>query len=175
MNIEQLRHICRAVHNITGESEFDIFGSQSILGHTDRLNVPCSMTSSTELDIACTSNIDKYADAISGAIGQDTHFDNSFGICADGIRPEEISLPSGYRSRMRTQVLDLQDESHTMVLLHFLSLEDTIASKLCALRHKDYYYISKAKQANIVDEDLLGQCIDELNSPHDLMAIYRNL
>ena len=171
MNLEELSHICRAIHNITGETEFDVFGSQSILGSYYERNFPRDMFQSNEVDICCTNNPDA-SHKITGALGPETQFDVMHKICADGIFIEELKLPYNYRKRMVTQPVPLYDNNNTVAIVHFLSVEDAITGKLAAYRPKDIAYIRAAKDNNVVNETQLEECCLELDPSGRLFILY---
>jgi len=67
MTREELEHLIRAAAEITGEYEFVVVGSQSILGPIP--NPPAELTMSMEADIYPMNAEDK-ADQIDGAFGR---------------------------------------------------------------------------------------------------------
>lgn len=93
MNRQELEHIIRAAAGITGENEFIVIGSQSILGkHPD---APRSLRQSMEADIYPRQR-PELAELISGAIGEYSSFHNTFKYYADGVGPETALLPAGW-------------------------------------------------------------------------------
>ena len=100
MNAEQLRHLLRAAASITGEKEFIVIGSQSILGsHPD---APRSLRKSIEGDTYPKDHPEKSID-IDGAIGELSPFHQEFGYYAHGVSPETATLPAGWEQRLKGQ------------------------------------------------------------------------
>lgn len=170
MTRDELSHILRAIHSATGETEFEIYGSQAILGNYDY--IPDSyLTKSDELDVYVPRN-PSLSYFISANFGANSQFELSFGYYADGIDLGNLILPTNYRSRMIGRTVPLNDGDGTIAYVWFLSLEDICASKLNAGRTKDFMYVSSARDNNLVDEGLLEQCCYELGNAEYLMALY---
>jgi hypothetical protein len=81
MNRRELEHIVRAAAGITGEKEFIIVGSQSILGKYP--DAPRSLRHSMEVDIYPKDH-PELAELISGCLGEYSPFHNTFNYYADG-------------------------------------------------------------------------------------------
>lgn len=84
MTREELEHIIRASGDITNQYEFVIIGSQSILGPIP--NPPKVFSVSMEADIY-PLNDPTLAEKIEGAIGEGSHFHQTFGYYAEGVGP----------------------------------------------------------------------------------------
>ncbi len=144
MNRSELEHILRACKEITGEDEFIIVGSQSILGkHPD---APRALRVSMELDIFPRYRPD-LADEIEGSIGQLSQFDRTFGYHADGVGPETAIVPSGWEARL-VPVNSDQTRGATGWCLHPC---DLAYAKLAAGRPKDIDFV-----ANLLKFRLIG-------------------
>ncbi|MDA0839070.1 MAG: hypothetical protein O3B01_26820 [Planctomycetota bacterium] len=110
MNRYDLEHILRASKVVTGESEFVVIGSQSILGA--HLDAPRALRESMEADIYPRDKPD-VSDEIEGTLGRYSQFDQTFGYYADGVSPTTATLPDAWEQRLipicklRTQVVRL--------------------------------------------------------------------
>jgi len=97
MKRSDLEHILRASKGITGETEFIVIGSQSILGpHPD---APRVLRHSMELDLYPKHRPDLSA-ALDGAMGELSQFHQTFGYRADGVSPQTATLSTGWESRL---------------------------------------------------------------------------
>jgi hypothetical protein len=92
MTREQLEHIVRAAGAITNERHIVVLGSQSVLGTFP--HPPSLLAVSREADV-CPLRAPHKADLISGAIGEVSQFDSTFGYYAHGLPPESCPLPAG--------------------------------------------------------------------------------
>jgi hypothetical protein len=97
MTREELEHIIRASGDITNQYEFVIIGSQSILGPIP--NPPKVFSVSMEADIY-PLNDPTLAEKIEGAIGEGSHFHQTFGYYAEGVGPDTAILPKDWLSRV---------------------------------------------------------------------------
>ena len=88
MTREELEHIIRASADITGQYEFIIIGSQSILGPVP--NPQTVFTMSAEADIYPLEAPD-LAEKIDGAIGEGSQFHETHGYYAQGVGPDNPS------------------------------------------------------------------------------------
>ncbi len=100
MNREQLAHVVRAASTTTGDGDIVIIGSQSILGTAEADSLPEEATMSMEADVAFRDDADAAkADAVDGAIGELSHFHETFGYYAQGVEVSTAVLPAGWEDR----------------------------------------------------------------------------
>jgi len=85
----------------------------------------------------CPWNAPDKADLISGAIGEVSQFDSTFGYYAHGLPPESCPLPSGWETRL----VKLQNENTRGVAALCLHPLDLACSKLVASREKDIEFV----------------------------------
>ncbi|MBN8510744.1 MAG: hypothetical protein J0L57_19295 [Burkholderiales bacterium] len=85
MTRDELEHVIRASADITGQYEFVIVGSQSILGAFP--NPEAVFTASAEADIY-PLRAPELADKIEGAIGEGSNFHETYGYYAQGVGPD---------------------------------------------------------------------------------------
>lgn len=136
MTRAQLEHIVRAAGAITNEQAIVVLGSQSILGSFEA--PPDSLTVSREADV-CPLHAAQKADLISGAIGEVSQFDSTFGYYAHGLPPESCPLPLGWDQRL----VVLQNENTRGVTALCLHPLDLACSKLVAGRDKDKEFVAE--------------------------------
>ncbi|ABE42634.1 DUF6036 family nucleotidyltransferase [Polaromonas sp. JS666] len=130
MTREELEHIIRAAADITDYYEFIIIGSQSILGavpHPEPV-----FTVSMEADIY-PKDAPELAEKIDGAIGEGSHFQDTFGYYAQGVGPETATLPAEWLSRAHK----VQNANTNGRIGYCLDLADLFLSKATAGREKD--------------------------------------
>lgn len=130
MTREELEHIIRASAEITGQYEFVIVGSQSILG-----SVPYPeevFTVSMEADIY-PPQAPELAEKIDGAIGEGSQFHETHGYYAQGVGPETAVLPREWQTRVHR----VQNANTNQRVGYCLGLVDLFLSKAAAGREKD--------------------------------------
>ncbi len=135
MKRADLEHILRASKGITGESEFIVLGSQSILGrHPD---APRELRNSMEADLYPKNRPD-LSPLIEGNLGELSAFHGSFGYFADGVSPDTATLPRGWEGRL----IPLSNENTGGATGWCLDPHDLAFSKLAARREKDLAFVS---------------------------------
>jgi hypothetical protein len=98
MNRFEVEHLLRAAKASTGELDFIIIGSQSVLGkHPD---APRELRQSMELDLYARSKPDELRIEIERNLGELSRFSETFGYFADGVSPDTAFLPEGWESRL---------------------------------------------------------------------------
>lgn len=130
MTREELEHIIRACADVTGQYEFVIIGSQSILGSVPGPHE--EFTVSMEADIYPLL-APELADRIDGAIGEGSRFHETYGYFAQGVGPETAVLPRGWKSRLCRVQGPLTNDR----VGYCLDLADLFLSKAVAGREKD--------------------------------------
>ncbi|WP_341909118.1 DUF6036 family nucleotidyltransferase [Polaromonas sp. YR568] len=130
MKRADLEHVIRAAADATGEYEFVIIGSQSILGAV--AHPPEELTMSMEADIY-PLNAEEKADVIDGAIGEGSPFQDTFGYYAQGVDSTTAILPEGWKERLHR----VQNDGTNGYLGYCLDVIDLFMSKLAAHREKD--------------------------------------
>ena len=130
MTREELEHLIRASADITGQYEFVIVGSQSMLGP-----VPTPekvFTVSMEADIY-PLQAPELADRIDGAIGEGSQFHRQFGYYAQGVGPETATLPRDWMQRVHR----VQNRNTNDRVAYCLDVSDLFLAKAAAGREKD--------------------------------------
>jgi len=140
MRKHELEHIIRAASEITNEYEIVVVGSQSILGAVP--NPPAECTVSPEADVF-PLHAEHLSDVIDGAIGEGSHFHETFGYYAQGVDSTTAVLPIGWKERL----VRLQSRNTHGKLGYCLDPVDLFLSKCVANREKDRLF-NRALLAN---------------------------
>jgi hypothetical protein len=159
MNRYEVEHILRASRGVTGQKEFVIIGSQSVLGkHPD---APRELRQSMELDIY-PRNEPNLSEDIEGSLGRYSHFSETYGYYADGVSPDTAFLPAGWEDRL-TPICNENTDGATGWCIDPADL--TIA-KLYAARPKDLAFIRAMLKHQFIRptqiERLIATFADEL-------------
>jgi hypothetical protein len=154
MKRSDLEHILRASKGITGETEFIIIGSQSILGpHPD---APRVLRHSMELDIYPRYRPD-LSPALDGSMGELSPFHQTFGYRADGVSPETATLPKGWDTRL----VKVSNDNTGGAVGWCLDPHDLAYSKLAARREKDLNFVRELLRHHLSGRRRLRQLIEE--------------
>lgn len=150
MTREDLEHIIRASAEITGQYEFIIVGSQSILGTVP--NPEAVFTMSAEADIY-PLRAPELSDRIDGAIGEGSQFHETHGYYAQGVGPDTAILPAGWFQRVHR----VQNENTNGRLGMCLGVADLFMSKAAAGRDKDREFcLALLEHAYVSPAEVLG-------------------
>lgn len=143
MEREQLEHVLRAAAAITREDEFIIVGSQAILGALP--DAPPDLKLSREVDLYPRFR-PELADLIDGALGEASHFDDTFGYYAQGVGAETAVIPAGWQQRL----VRVQTPATRGAIGWCLEPHDLIVSKYVANRDKDRLFCRSALRHEVV-------------------------
>src|SRR6266508_6557476 len=135
MKRSDLEHILRASEDATGEKEFIVIGSQSILASSP--DAPRELRQSMEADLYPRFK-QELASIIEGTLGRYSQFDETFGYYADGVGPETATLPPGWEQRL----IAITNENTRGAVGWCLEPHDLAISKLAARREKDLSFVS---------------------------------
>jgi hypothetical protein len=152
MTRAQLEHLVRAAGAITDERDILVLGSQSVLGTWP--SPPPPLDVSREADV-CPLRAPEKADLISGAIGEISQFDATFGYYAHGLPPAACPLPTGWEQRL----VVFQNENTRGVTAHCLHPTDLAVSKLAAGRPKDIEFVAAMLRHGLADMAVLQERI----------------
>jgi hypothetical protein len=165
VNREQLAHVLRAASSIVTDRRILVIGSQSILATYDEEELPVEATASVEVDLAFFDDDDEArADQVDGAIGELSHFHETFGFYAQGVSVSTAVLPKGWRDR----VVMWSNSSTGLAAAAFLDPHDCVVSKLVAFRDKDRAFAAALLRAGLVNAATLRERIGAL--PDDVDA-----
>lgn len=170
MKRSDLEHILRACSGVTGETEFIVIGSQSILGSFP--DAPRELRQSMEADLYPRYRPER-SDLIEGSLGRYSLFDQTFGYYADGVSPDTATLPPGWEARL----VKLSNENTMGAIGWCLDPHDLAFSKLAARREKDLEFVRtmltagmlerprlQASIASVADEELRATLEDALRA-----------
>jgi len=168
MNRSELEHILRACKEITGEADFIIVGSQSILGkHPD---APRALRRSMELDLYPRDRPD-LADEIEGSLGALSLFDQTFGYHADGVSPETAILPTGWEGRL----IPVNNEATRGATGWCLDPYDLAYAKLAAGRSKDLEFVANLLHFRMAGPTRLKRHLDLAEDPALRVNLHQRL
>ena len=158
MKRADLEHILRASKGATGEAEFIIVGSQSILGrHPD---APRVLRQSMELDIY-PKHRPELAPDIDGSLGELSQFDTTFGYYADGVGPETATLPADWEARL----VKVENDNTGGAKGWCLDPHDLAYAKLAARREKDIAFVANLLRHNLVKPSRVEALIAAADAP----------
>jgi len=152
MKRSDLEHILRACKNVTGENEFIVVGSQSVLGRFP--DAPRELRQSLEVDIYPRFK-PELAGLIEGSLGELSSFEQSFGYRADGVTPDTATLPAGWEDRL----VRLENENTAGAIGWCLEPHDLAFSKLAARRQKDVEFVSALLRLRMIRPSRLAELI----------------
>jgi hypothetical protein len=148
-----LEHILRASKGITGETEFIVIGSQSILGaHPD---APRVLRESMEADLYPKLR-PEFSEMIEGSLGRYSQFDQTFGYFADGVAPTTATLPPGWNDRL----IRLCNDNTGGAIGWCLEPHDLAFSKLAARREKDLAFVAALLRFRMIREKRMCELIE---------------
>jgi len=127
---DELEHIIRASGEITKQYEFEIIGSQSMLGSVPHPEPVFTFTMEADIYPLLAPEL---ADKIDGAIGEASRFHETYGYYAEGVGPETAKLPKDWMQRVHR----VQNENTQSRIGYCLDLPDLFLSKAVAGREKD--------------------------------------
>lgn len=130
MHRHELVHLIRAAGEVTGEYEFVVVGSQSLLASIDQPPPECVLP--IKADIFALNAEDK-SDLIDFNIGEGSRFHETHGYYAQGVGSKTAVLPINWRNR----VVRLQSECTGGRVAYCLDLLDLFLSKCVANREMD--------------------------------------
>jgi hypothetical protein len=147
----------RAPHPSAGRlletDEVIVIGSQAILASV-ATGLPVEATRSIEADILPFDDPDEAkADLIDGLLGEASMFQETHGICAQGVGQHTARLPDGWQERL----VPLSNENTGGVTGWCLEPHDLCASKLLAGRPKDAEFCRALLHTAIVEPATLAE------------------
>lgn len=155
MKRADLEHILRASKGITGEREFIVIGSQSILGQFP--DAPRELRQSMEADLYPRFK-PEFAGLIEGSLGELSVFEQTFGYRADGVTPDTAVLPRGWEQRL----IRLENENTDGAIGWCLEPHDLAFSKLAAGREKDITFVSALLRLRMIRISILTNFINDV-------------
>jgi hypothetical protein len=145
-----LEHILRACGEVTKQRQIVVIGSQSVLGAFP--DAPPALLRSMEADVYPLRR-PELADLIDGAIGEGSHFHQTYGYYAQGVGPETAVLPKGWRSRLVSVVGPNTSGTEGLCL----EVHDLAIAKYVAGREKDLAFTRELARHHMTEHHVLEQ------------------
>lgn len=175
MNRSELEHVIRAACAAAEVTDVVIIGSQAILGSVPEYALPTEATRSLEADIAVDGAIAgreemtlsdeaALADAIDGAIGEQSMFFFEFGIYAQGVETTTAQLTEGWRERLVPVICE--SVGLGPVVGWCLEIQDLWVSKAAARREKDIEFCVAVARVGLVTRSVCAERIKLLGEPY---------
>ena len=158
MTRDQLEHVIRAAADVV-DDELVIVGSQAILAeHPD---APESLLVSQEADVYPRTR-PAAAIQIDGAMGDGSHFHDTWGYYAHGVGPETVTLPDGWEERLVPVRVPVLPRGDTHVTAWCVETHDLVLSKCVAGRDRDWEYVEGVVAHRLVRMRVLTERIGDL-------------
>lgn len=156
MQRDQLIHLIRASTAIINDWQIIIVGSQALHGqHPTNLPDEVLLLDKAELLPIGDSyyktkliSVSRKIEMINGTFGEGTWFHSHFGICAQGVSEDELTLPKGSRDRLK----EIDCNGVTGLCL---DQYDLLISLFVAGRESDLELCSAVVKANPIDKGTL--------------------
>lgn len=159
MRREDLARILQAASLISGDTDVVVIGSQAILGSYAEAELPELATISREADVAFWADEDNVkSDAVDGAIGEQSEFDEKWDYYAQGVSIDTAILPDGWRDRL----VAFKPVEAGQVTGWCLEPHDLALSKLAAHREKDRDFVEALIDHKLLDPNLLRERVPSM-------------
>jgi hypothetical protein len=155
MKKPQLELALSAAGKVARDSEFIVFGSQSILGTVPRPPKKC--LASLEVDLYPRHH-PQAAQLIANELGRRSEFSRKQGFFVDCVTPNLAAFPEGWTYRL----IPFRTRHTGGVTGWCVELHDVSASKLAAAREKDVNYVAALLKAGLVKPVILKNRIASL-------------
>ncbi len=159
MRRDDLLHVLRAADGVAGgRVQFVVIGSQAILGTAEPGNEILARSMEADLAVVAPSKeeAERFADLISGSIGDGSPFEAAFGYYADGVEIGTAILPRGWEQRLIPIVFDA---GGTERAAKCLSAPDLAVSKLMAGREKDFEFVGAMLDEHLVEQEAVQELL----------------
>jgi hypothetical protein len=172
MKKSQLELALSAAGRIARDSEFIVFGSQSILGTVSKPPKTCLV--SLEVDLY-PRNHPQAMTLVVDALGRRSKFSRKNGFFVDCVSPDLAGFPEGWMDRL----IAFHTKRTKGVTGWCVELHDVAASKMAAGREKDFSYVRALLAARLIKPIVLEQRISTLpiNPTHrkEIVVLVRRL
>jgi hypothetical protein len=176
MRRDQLEHAIRTACQIIERPAVVVVGSQAILGTFTEDQLPPEATMSVEVDILPMANDNdetaRLADAIEGAAGEWSPFEEQHGFSIDGVDQLTSVLPDGWRDRLVkvSNANTAAPSGRPRYTGWCLDKEDLCVAKLCAFREKDQNFVGALLDVGLVDATVIAQRLAMVPPGHHTAA-----
>jgi hypothetical protein len=148
MKKSQLELALRVAGEIARDTDFIVFGSQSILGTVAAPPMNCLM--SMEVDLYPRQH-PQAAVLLATELGARSSFFEKHGFFVDCVTPDQAAFPEGWTDRL----IPFRTRRTGGVTGWCVELHDVAASKLSAGREKDLTYVAALLKAGLVKPEIL--------------------
>jgi hypothetical protein len=176
MNLEEFHHGIRAAREVLarqgGSGELVIMGSQSILAAYSPAALDRRLLFSAEVDVMPVADdpaeIERLADYLHGALGQDSLFQATHGFHVDGISIDTSVLPSGWVHRLIPAV-----DPSSGATGWCLDPHDLAVAKMIAGRAKDLDFVRILIEERLIDPLVVRDGLSSVDDDRTVVAISR--
>ena len=148
MELTDLQELFAQARKLTGQGEFVVVGSLSILGIVKGSDVPPRMLMSIDVD-CFTRQGPEQIDAMQGALGAGSGFEASHGFYLDPISPKVPTLPRQWEHRLVRVAMEQG------IVVFFLDPNDAAASKYARCEPRDREWIQAGLQAGLLSAPII--------------------
>jgi hypothetical protein len=146
MRREDLALLFTRARAFIGETDYVIFGSLAVLGHSGE--VPARMAASVDVDAFGKHDPGRIFE-LNEALGQGSPFEAEHGYYLDPISPRVATLPEGWEERL------VRIELAPELIAWFLEPNDAAVSKYARLEPRDREWIRPGLEAGILSPAIL--------------------
>jgi hypothetical protein len=146
MKREDLRRLFAEARALSGETDYVVFGSLSVLGYAGE--VPPRMAASVDVDAFGKKDPGRIFD-LTGALGQGSPFEAEHGYYLDPIAPRVATLPDAWEQRL------VRVELEPELVIWFLEPNDAAVSKYARLEPRDREWIRPGLRARILSLSII--------------------
>jgi hypothetical protein len=166
MNVGRIDHLLRAAANVTGQNNFVLVGSASVIVRRKlrRKSIPADMTITQEIDIYApfADDIESMSQMIDTNIGQGSRFHDEFGYYGDGVSPTTAKMPTDWQAR----AIEYRGAGSPSVVAVVPEENDVALAKLAAWRDKDQDWLARGVNYGILSLKTMSSRLDRMSEPN---------
>jgi hypothetical protein len=148
MELSDLQELFEEATKLSGEAEFVVLGSLSILGIVKGSDVPARMLMS--IDVDCFTRHDPARIyGLQGVLGAGSPFEASHGFYLDPISPQVATLPEQWEYRL------IRVPLAKGIVVFFLEPNDAAVSKYARCEPRDREWIQAGMQAGLISAPIV--------------------
>lgn len=99
MNLDAVFQLFKEARKLSGQNDFVVIGSLSILGLEADFTIPQDMAMSNDVDCYTRDDPDRVFELV-GALGENSAYHEKSGFYLDAVGPNLASLPDGWKDRL---------------------------------------------------------------------------
>ena len=142
VNLDALFHILQEAGKLSGQKDFVVIGSLSILGLEADFDIPKDMAMSNNVACYTRNDPDRIFELV-GALGEHSKYHEKSGFYLDAVGPNLATLPEGWKDRL------IKVERHAL-RAWFLEPNDAAVSKYARGEPRDSRWIRAGIRAGVV-------------------------